>query len=1047
MRRMRVLRLDFLLPALVLALGVVASVLFMNVQRSAQSERLMAETQLAVSNFGARLETHMAARLNAGLLLGQRFLSQNNFDAESFREETQLLHELFGDFQALNWVDADGVIRIVTPVEGNAAARGLNLRSLAVPALALRRAELTGRMQVTPPLELAQGGTGFVAYVPIVVDGAPRGFINIVFRAAPLMQNALGENDGLPYGFRVIDGQEVLFTQGPEEFGGPGLDETRIQVGDRTWRLQVVPLAERMTAMSGLIDEATLILGGLASMLLAMLSRIAMLRQASLAQSEARFSDFASASSDWYMELDAKLRTSWFSEGVESYFGAPRQRLLGRSIDWFRAPAGDEAAWAAHMADLRAHRPFRDVVHATIARGKRRWLRVSGVPQFDSAGTFTGYRCAAVDTTELVQSRSEVEQANTRLFAAVENLNEMFSLWDKEDRLVFGNRIFRELNANNAENIVPGTRFVDYLRGSIACGDVPDTGLSDEEFLAYSLRRRHDPRAEPFEVARNDGTILRLFEQNLPDGGIVTVGQDVTRQRQDERALRASEERLALASQQLAIWDWDLETDNVYMSPGFAERLGYAPDEFQQIKADSVASIIHPDDVDGYLAKLRSHLDDPTSGLTSEHRFRTRSGEYRWFLAIGQAETGPDGRAIRSTGVLTDLTDRIELEAKLQHAQKMEAIGNLTGGVAHDFNNLLAVILGNLELIKDIAESETIRGFADAGITATQRGADLVRSMLSFARRARLDPRLTDLNGLINEPALWFSRVLPEHIKVEVSMESDLLPARVDPSLTQNAVLNLVLNARDAMPEGGTLTLRTQNVTIGEGEVDVDGEAVAPGPYVVLEVGDTGPGIDMSNQNLIFQPFFTTKPPGAGSGLGLSMVHGFMKQSGGMVQAVSEPGKGARFRLYFRAAADQLVTRAPEQRRLEAPGASRAARLYVVEDEAEVLKVLVATLEGAGYEVRAATSGDEAFSLWNAADDIDVLITDIVMPGQLQGTHLVQALRARHPRMPVIFLSGYTPESAITEDATVPGDIRLTKPVNRAELIAAVEAVLAFRLR
>lgn len=1037
-------RRSLLMPFAIAVVIAAASLFFFTANRNYQAERLALETRNVGSVFAARLETHLSSRLSAGELLGRRFLLDDRLDFDMFRLETSLLHELFGDFQALNWVDTNGVIQIVTPEEGNAAALGLNLRTIPQADAALSRAEETGRMQITPPLTLAQGGTGFVAYVPIVTDSKPRGYLTMVFRAEPLMVNALGEKAPLSYNFLVLDGDSVLFSSG-ERFGPDTvLEERAISVGNREWKLQAAPTSARIAQSSTALDEVILGVGVLFAIVTGLLSHLALARQRSLQYSQASFQDFASASSDWLWELDEDLRFTWCSQSTEEFLGVPRETMLGKRRGDFRDSDGGDDDWTAHFADLKARRPFRDFVSSKVVRGKKKWLRTSGVPFFDARGNFLGYRGTVTDTTELVQTRDAAQSANERLAAAVEGLSDVFSLWDSEDRLVFGNKVFRDLNKNIPHVLVPGTPFEKYLRAGVKTGHMRDLEGKEEAFVAEGLARRHDPTAPAFEVERADGVILRLREQKLEGGGNVTIGQDVTKERLNAEALRASEERLALAVQQLSIWDWDITEDTLYMSPGFAKALGYSHDEFEEIKRGSMASIVHPDDVDEYLTKLHAHLEDPTTLFSNEHRFRTRSGDYRSFLAIGQSRTDDAGNAVRFAGALTDITERVELENQLQQAQKMEAIGNLTGGVAHDFNNLLAVILGNLELIKEAERSGDIEEYIDASIQATQRGADLVKKMLSFSRQSRLEPEIFNFNTLIDEARMWFLRVLPENIHFEILLADDLQMVEADPTLAQSALLNLILNARDAMPNGGKLTVETSNMRIEDTLVDSEGEVFAKGDYVMLSIRDTGEGIPKEILNNVFQPFFTTKPTGAGSGLGLSMVQGFMKQSGGMLRVSSEPGSGAHFKLIFRTARIEAHQDLEEDVQ-EEQDVSPSARVFLVEDEPAVLRVLTRTLSKAGYDVQSAVSGDEALAAWGDDQDYDLLITDIVMPGALQGVQLARTLREKYPSLPVIFLSGYSATPRDGHNGRHPQDIRLMKPVQRADLVNAVERALSAR--
>lgn len=392
------------------------------------------------------------------------------------------------------------------------------------------------------------------------------------------------------------------------------------------------------------------------------------------------------------------------------------------------------------------------------------------------------------------------------------------------------------------------------------------------------------------------------------------------------------------------------------------------------------------------------------------------------------------------------ISRRDEAENTLRQAQRVEAIGNLTGGVAHDFNNLLAIILGNLEILRDDFDA-TSAGAADqlklidSAIEAVDRGSELTRNMLSFARRARLQPTALDLNAIVRRTKNWAGRTMPAVIDIETSLLAGLWGIESDASSTESALLNLILNARDAMPDGGKLTIETANVQMDDRFINERGEDLEPGRYVMLAVSDTGVGIPQEVLDRIFDPFFTTKSPGAGTGLGLSMIHGFMKQSGGTVHVYSEPGVGTSFKLYFKAieAEDAAEDEVEEFDRAAGTG----ARLLVVEDEPDVLSLISTMLSREGFQVRTAKSGEEALKIFEFDSGFDLLLTDIVMPGSLMGTALAKELRQRRPDLPVVFMSGYPREATVHGNGLRPEDIRLTKPVQRADLIRAVRTALS----
>ncbi len=387
-----------------------------------------------------------------------------------------------------------------------------------------------------------------------------------------------------------------------------------------------------------------------------------------------------------------------------------------------------------------------------------------------------------------------------------------------------------------------------------------------------------------------------------------------------------------------------------------------------------------------------------------------------------------------------DITARIDAEERLRQAQRMDAIGQLTGGIAHDFNNLLTVVLGTSESLLNSLEDcpAAVRRQLEIIQQASERGAALTHRLLAFARRQPLDPRATDINHLVGESEGMLHRVLGEDIQVELVRGTGLWRAVVDPNELQNAILNLAVNARDAMPGGGKLTIETANVA-----VDADYAALhemTPGQYVMVAVTDTGMGIPAEILNRVFEPFFTTKEVGKGSGLGLSMVFGFARQSGGHVRVYSEPGEGTTFRLYL-----------PRDKGGEIPGpvARRDREKYsgtesvlVVEDDPLVLQHTLNCLSTLGYRATGRGSGEEALSLLEGSNDFDLLLTDVVLPGGMSGRQVADAVMGKVPGIRVLFMSGYTENAIVHHGRLDPGVHLLAKPFRLADLGRKVREVL-----
>jgi signal transduction histidine kinase/ActR/RegA family two-component response regulator len=379
------------------------------------------------------------------------------------------------------------------------------------------------------------------------------------------------------------------------------------------------------------------------------------------------------------------------------------------------------------------------------------------------------------------------------------------------------------------------------------------------------------------------------------------------------------------------------------------------------------------------------------------------------------------------------------LEEQLRQAQRLEAVGQLIGGVAHDFNNLLTVIIGNAGLLVDeLDDDPDRRELAETTLTAAQRAADLTGRLLAFARRQPLAPRVTDVGELVEGMEKLLRRSLGEHVEIELAHAASVWPALVDAAQLEGAILNLAINGRDAMPIGGRLTISIANRdvdrTTAEGQLDV-----VPGPYVMIEVADTGSGIAPEDLEHVFDPFFTTKEVGRGTGLGLSMVFGFVKQSGGHVTIESELGRGTRVRMYLprgREATDAIAV---------VPGAVDAGgteTVLLVEDDELVRRYARDQLVALGYRVFTAANGVEALDVIRRRADIDLLFTDIVMPGGMNGRALADAVREVRPELPVLFTSGYSEDAIVHDGRLDPGVLLLSKPYPRADLARSVRQAL-----
>ena len=640
---------------------------------------------------------------------------------------------------------------------------------------------------------------------------------------------------------------------------------------------------------------------------------------------------------------------------------------------------------------------------------------------------------------ERKQAEDALRENERRFRALIENSADIVTLLDPAGVITYSSPAAARILGYDPETMI-GRNAFDWVR--------PEHVERVAEHLAEALRNPGQPEFVQTEARAKDGS-WRAFEGTLTNclgvpgvEAIVVNLRDMTEQEKAQEALRVAEGRFRALVEQLPAITYIAEPGPEgrwdYVSPQIETLLGFSPQEWMAL-ASTWWNRVHPDDRER-VAENEKEFERTGKPLRQEYRMIARDGHVLWFRDEAIQLRRDADRPPLMQGVLHDITDQKRLEDQLRQAQKMEAVGRLAGGVAHDFNNLLMVIQGHTSLLSErLPDGSAERRSVDQIQKSSERAAALTRQLLAFSRMQVMQPRVLDLNGVVADTGKMLRRVIGEHIELILRYDSGLGRVKADPGQIEQVLLNLVVNARDAMPSGGKLVIETCNLLIDEAAARRT-SSLHPGSYVVLSVSDTGVGIDPETQSHIFEPFFTTKEQGKGTGLGLATVYGIVQQSGGHITVYSQPGQGATFRLYFPRVEEPADRGSGVRPRPKMPKGSET--ILLAEDETEVRELAREALRRGGYAVLEAPDGAAALRLAEAfTGTIHLLLTDVVMPN-LGGPDLAARLLEMRPGLKVLYMSGYSEFISSGHGDIGPFTYFLQKPFSLESLGRKVREVL-----
>ncbi len=654
----------------------------------------------------------------------------------------------------------------------------------------------------------------------------------------------------------------------------------------------------------------------------------------------------------------------------------------------------------------------------------------------DEQGNPNGYWSFVRNVTQRKQTEEALHNSEALYQSLVENLPQCIFRKDLDGKFNFANQRFCD-ELNKPYEAIIGKTDYDLFPANLAEKYQKDDHYVIETQQIFETVEEHQPSKKETLYVQVIKTPVYNAEGEII--GVQGIFWDITEKKRAEKALQESHALIKKAQEvaNIGFWQTNLQTGKLTWSNEIFEVFDMEKEQFNG-KRETFYNHIHPEDREKVEAALQESIENDKL-YRIEHRIVRPDGSIRWVNELAEIFRDEEGNPIQVIGTVQDITERKHLEEQLRQSQKMEAVGQMAGGIAHDFNNLLMAIIGYSEMAMNSLQYDdvTLKNIKEIN-KAGERAASLTRQLLAFSRKQVLKPKILNLNTLIVDMDKMLRRLIGEDIEFVIKQNATLGRVKADPGQIEQVVLNLVLNARDAMPQGGKLTIETKKVELDETYASTH-PSVQPGPYVMLGISDNGLGMDKETQERIFEPFFTTKQKGKGTGLGLSTVYGIVKQSGGNIYVYSEPNKSTTFKVYLPRIEDEADI---IKERREFTELSGSETVLLVEDEDLVLEMVTSTLQKAGYQVLSAKNGTEAIQRWEIyVNPIQLLLTDVVMP-EMSGRELSNRLTSLNPDLKVIYMSGYTDDAIVHHGILDSGIVYLQKPFTPNVLLEKIRKVL-----
>jgi len=761
-----------------------------------------------------------------------------------------------------------------------------------------------------------------------------------------------------------------------------------------------------------------------------------------LRESEEKYRTILENIEDGYFEVDLAGNFTLVNDSLCRIAGYPREALLAMNNRDYASAETAKEMYQIFNRTYRTGEPAKMVDYEIFRKdGSPRILEMSASLMKDSTGDPIGFRGVVRDVTERKRAEEALRESEERFREMAENLREVFWMFDwVKQKVIYVSPAYKEIWGRSIEDL-----YNSYEEWSKSIHP-DDTEYARESFAKIVETGGGEPRE--YRIVRPDGTVRWISDRGFAIQGkdgrvqrIAGIAEDITERYQAIEALRASEEkyRTALEANPDPVVVYDIEGKVVYFNPAFTRIFGWSLGERLGKKMDSFVPEENWPETKMMINRVLA--GESFSGI--ESRRYNKEGKIIPVSISGAVLRDMDGNPVGSVINLRDISEQKNLESQLQHAQKMEAVGTLAGGIAHDFNNLLQAIQGYTELLL-MRKKEGEAGFRELRevIRASKRGAELTQQLLTFSRKVESKRKPLDLNQEVGELRQLLERTLPKMIEVEFNLDPDLRMINADSAQLKQVLVNLAVNAKDAMPEGGKLVIDTQNISLDQ-EFCKRYAEVKPGDYVVLSMADTGHGMEKETLEHIFDPFYTTKEVGKGTGLGLAIVYGIVKNHEGYVMCYSRPGSGTSFRIYLpslEAATEHEELMESQESKSPAMGGDET--ILLVDDEEFIRELGVDVLGQAGYTVLTASNGEQALEVYKRERaQIDLIILDLIMPG-MGGSKCLEELLKIGSQTRVLIASGYSPDAS-TKGALETGAAGfINKPYDTKQLLELVRKIL-----